>query len=104
MKITTAAISIMLSTTVGSALLRSTLGFVVRPNAVTRITTGTSTATATTTTTERSLFNRLFSNPAATSQYPVTASEDVMSQKKHGTSEKPVQKNLRWNCDFETAE
>jgi hypothetical protein len=32
------------------------------------------------------------------------AEEEVMSQKGHGTSEKPVQKNLRWNCDFETAD
>jgi hypothetical protein len=29
------------------------------------------------------------------------AEEDVMSQKQHGTSEKPVQKNLRWNCDYD---
>ena len=27
-----------------------------------------------------------------------------MSEKAHGTSEEPVQKNLRWNCDFETAD
>jgi hypothetical protein len=27
-----------------------------------------------------------------------------MSQKAHGTSERPVQKKLRWNCDFDTAD
>jgi len=27
-----------------------------------------------------------------------------MSQKAHGTSEKPVQKSLRWECDNETAD
>ena len=32
------------------------------------------------------------------------ADESVMSQKAHGTSEKPVMKDLRWNCDYETAD
>lgn len=27
-----------------------------------------------------------------------------MRQKAHGTSEKPVMKNLRWGCDYETAD
>uniref|UniRef100_A0A7S2R6D3 Uncharacterized protein n=1 Tax=Eucampia antarctica TaxID=49252 RepID=A0A7S2R6D3_9STRA len=35
---------------------------------------------------------------------PVMASEDVMSTKAHGTSEKPVMKDLKWNCDYETAD
>lgn len=35
---------------------------------------------------------------------PVLCEESVMSQKAHGTSEKPVMKNLRWNCDYETAD
>jgi len=35
---------------------------------------------------------------------PVLAGEEVMSQKAHGTSEKPVMKNLRWGCDYETAD
>jgi len=30
--------------------------------------------------------------------------EETMSQKGHGTSEKPVQKALKWNCDNETAD
>ena len=27
-----------------------------------------------------------------------------MSKKSHGTSDLPVQKNLRWNCDYEIAD
>ncbi|KAL3914592.1 MAG: hypothetical protein SGPRY_007570 [Prymnesium sp.] len=30
--------------------------------------------------------------------------EDVMSQKAHGTSESPVQENLRWNVDRKNAD
>ena len=30
--------------------------------------------------------------------------EEIMSQKAHGTSNVPVQANLRWNCDQETAD
>ena len=100
----------MLTTT----LLRSAQGFVVRPAfgsgaapvaaAVVAATTAGSAARATGGT-QRNLFNRLFSSPAGSStQYPIVASEDVMSQKAHGTSEKPVQEKLRWNCDFQTAD
>lgn len=35
---------------------------------------------------------------------PVMAEEEIMSPKAHGTSVKPVQKELRWNCDFNTAD
>lgn len=35
---------------------------------------------------------------------PIVAKEEVMSQKSHGTSEKPVMKNLRWGSDYETAD
>eukprot|EP00934_Nitzschia_sp_Nitz4_P002245 Nitzschia sp. Nitz4//scaffold8_size234185//54904//55685//NITZ4_001242-RA/size234185-snap-gene-0.9-mRNA-1//1//CDS//3329559761//2245//frame0 len=35
---------------------------------------------------------------------PVMANEDVMSPKAHGTSDKPVMENLRWNCDSHTAD
>lgn len=38
------------------------------------------------------------------SEYPVYADESVMSKKAHGTSDKPVQKDLRWNCDYDTAD
>ena len=34
----------------------------------------------------------------------VMGDEAIMSKKAHGTSATPVQKNLRWNCDFETAD
>lgn len=37
-------------------------------------------------------------------QLPIMAEEEVMSQKAHGTSEKPVMKNLRWGCDYQTAD
>jgi peptide methionine sulfoxide reductase MsrB len=30
--------------------------------------------------------------------------ESIMSPKAHGTSEVPVQKNLRWGCDYDTAD
>merc|ERR1719215_1231494 len=35
---------------------------------------------------------------------PIMGGEEIMSQKAHGTSEKPVQKNLRWSCDYDTAD
>jgi len=34
----------------------------------------------------------------------VMGEESIMSPKAHGTSETPVQKNLRWGCDHETAD
>lgn len=46
--------------------------------------------------------SRLFLS--TTKKLPVMAEESVMSKKAHGTSEKPVQKDLRWNCDFSTAD
>lgn len=49
------------------------------------------------------LFDKLFST-STNSQYPVYADESVMKPKAHGTSEKPVQSKLRWNCDFDTAD
>lgn len=52
----------------------------------------------------RNLFNKLFSSSANTGKYPIIADESVMSQKAHGTSEKPVTKDLRWNCDYDTAD
>lgn len=55
-------------------------------------------------TTRAHLFNKLFSSATTDSKYPVMADEDVMRPKAHGTSEKPVQKNLRWGCDYETAD
>jgi hypothetical protein len=51
---------------------------------------------------QRQMFN--FFGTASSSKYPVYAEEAVMSQKAHGTSEKPVMKDLRWKCDFETAD
>lgn len=52
------------------------------------------------------LFSKLFSTSQKTDslKYPILAEESVMAEKAHGTSEKPVQKNLRWKCDFATAD
>ena len=36
--------------------------------------------------------------------YPIIGEESIMAPKAHGTSEKPVQDNLRWGCDFQTAD
>mmetsp|Transcript_20273 Transcript_20273/g.30488 ORF Transcript_20273/g.30488 Transcript_20273/m.30488 type:complete len:205 (+) Transcript_20273:87-701(+) len=44
------------------------------------------------------------SNLAMAEKLPILAQEEVMSQKAHGTSEKPVMKELRWNCDYDTAD
>ena len=49
---------------------------------------------------QHQLFNKLFSS-TTDSKYPIMADETIMSPKAHGTSDKPVQKNLRWKCDFE---
>lgn len=51
---------------------------------------------------QRSLFN--FFSSAQSGEYPIMADESVMSPKAHGTSEKPVQKDLKWNCDYDTAD
>jgi peptide methionine sulfoxide reductase MsrB len=43
----------------------------------------------------------------ASKKYPppcVMGEESIMSPKAHGTSEVPVQKNLRWGCDNDTAD
>lgn len=50
------------------------------------------------------LLDKLFGTATSSGKLPVIAEESVMSQKAHGTSEKPVQKNLRWNCDYDTAD
>lgn len=36
--------------------------------------------------------------------YPIKAEESLMSEKAHGTTETPVQPNLRYGCDQETAD
>ena len=36
--------------------------------------------------------------------YPIMCEESVMSPKAHGTCPAPVQDNLRWGCDFKTAD
>jgi hypothetical protein len=44
------------------------------------------------------------STNSSTKKYPILADESVMSPKAHGTSEKPVQAKLRWNCDYQIAD
>lgn len=94
-----------------TTLLRSSQAFVVGTafgnagrSAAGAAASGASASATTTAATQRHLFNRLFGSAGSSTQYPITASEDVMSQKAHGTSEKPVQEKLRWNCDFQTAD
>mmetsp|Transcript_44140 Transcript_44140/g.86595 ORF Transcript_44140/g.86595 Transcript_44140/m.86595 type:complete len:219 (+) Transcript_44140:44-700(+) len=41
---------------------------------------------------------------AASGSLPVKCGEEVMSQKKHGTSDVPVQSDLLWGCDRELAD
>jgi peptide methionine sulfoxide reductase MsrB len=36
--------------------------------------------------------------------YPVYGAEEIMSRKGHGTYSKPVQRNLLYGCDFQTAD
>ena len=36
--------------------------------------------------------------------YPIRGEESLMSPKAHGTSPQPVQKGLRWGCDWNTAD
>lgn len=40
----------------------------------------------------------------ADGQYPIRGDESIMSQKAHGTSDKPVQTNLKFNVDRDTAD
>jgi hypothetical protein len=35
---------------------------------------------------------------------PILADESIMAPKAHGTSQTPVQANLRWGCDVELAD
>ena len=36
--------------------------------------------------------------------YPIVGAESIMSQKAHGTTEKPVQSSLLYGCDVATAD
>ncbi|GMI10393.1 hypothetical protein TrVE_jg5621 [Triparma verrucosa] len=51
------------------------------------------------------LFQSLFSSMSKSYPPPcIMGDESLMSPKAHGTSPTPVQKDLRWNCDFSTAD
>lgn len=43
-------------------------------------------------------------NHMVAQKLPIYGDETIMSPKAHGTSEKPVMKNLRWECDYDTAD
>jgi len=83
---------------VGNSLFPSTAGF--GPTFAGRFG---ATASANTTSQRFNVFNRLFGS-APNSEYPIMTGEETMSQKGHGTSKKPVQSDLRWGCDNETAD
>ena len=50
---------------------------------------------------QMNIFNQLMGGGYA--EPCVMGDESIMSEKAHGTSDVPVQENLRWNCDQETA-
>ena len=37
-------------------------------------------------------------------EYPVYGSREIMKKKEHGTSEKPVMKNLKFGCDYKLSD
>lgn len=41
---------------------------------------------------------------AGSSKFPIYVEEAVMAPKAHGSTPKPVMKNLRWNVNYETAD
>ena len=41
---------------------------------------------------------------AMATKYPIKCAESVMAPKAHGTCPAPVQKDLRWGCDWDTAD
>ncbi|KAL3786761.1 hypothetical protein ACHAW5_002962 [Stephanodiscus triporus] len=59
---------------------------------------------ATTKTTTTSSRNMMFSKKKEYAAPCVMGDESIMSPKAHGTSAVPVQKDLRWNCDYDTAD
>mmetsp|Transcript_7208 Transcript_7208/g.14147 ORF Transcript_7208/g.14147 Transcript_7208/m.14147 type:complete len:222 (-) Transcript_7208:311-976(-) len=53
----------------------------------------------------RAGFGGLFGGAqAAATKYPVMGEESIMSQKEHGTTTKPVQMQLKYGCDRQTAD
>mmetsp|Transcript_19905 Transcript_19905/g.30327 ORF Transcript_19905/g.30327 Transcript_19905/m.30327 type:complete len:226 (-) Transcript_19905:240-917(-) len=59
--------------------------------------------TTTTTTRSMSVLDAFFGKKEFASPC-VMGEESIMSPKAHGTSVTPVQKDLRWKCDYETAD
>eukprot|EP00980_Cylindrotheca_fusiformis_P026253 scaffold15602_cov29-Cylindrotheca_fusiformis.AAC.1 len=46
----------------------------------------------------------MFQQPPAEAALPIVGDEAIMKPKHHGTSSVPVQQNLRWQVDRETAD
>ena len=47
---------------------------------------------------------RMTTQTTETVTLPIVGDESIMSAKKHGTSETPVQSDLRWGCSEKTAD
>ena len=58
----------------------------------------------TTTATIATRKGKMTNDSGKTLTLPVVGDESIMSKKKHGTSETSAQKNLRWGCDWDTAD
>jgi hypothetical protein len=41
---------------------------------------------------------------AENGKLPIVGEETIMKPKEHGTSSKPVMKDLKWECDFDVAD
>ena len=50
------------------------------------------------------LLDDFLGKPKGFAEPCVMGEESLMDQKEHGTSMTPVQSNLRWSCDVETAD
>lgn len=61
-------------------------------------------ATNSTTTTATTRKGKMTTNSDKNMTLPVVGEESIMHKKNHGTSETPAQKNLRWGCDWDTAD
>lgn len=85
-----------------SALTRPTIvsAFIPGSSSLSRAANNRASATITATTTSR----RMFGSKKKYAEPCVMGDESLMSPKAHGTSATPVQTELRWGCDYETAD
>ena len=83
-----------------SALTRPTIVSAFIPGSSSLSRAANNSASITTTTTSR----RMFGSKKKYAEPCVMGDESLMSPKAHGTSATPVQKELRWGCDYDTAD